>query len=381
MMREIRWAKPCAVALIAVLAVVPHVLGAQRRAPTSARARIATTSSVSQPGATQPAANRDSATNALKAGWLTRPDTVTVGDPFSFIVSVEVPLEATVQWPVISDTGAVVAMRAATRVTSAIAGNMRRETAEYSLAAWDVGRLSLGLPDVTVRTASGVRTVPLREARVNVKTVLPMDTSLHVPKPPRPLFPRVIPWWELWWPAAAVVAGLALLYWLWRRRKRRVVKKVAAPLDVFARAMHEFDRLQRLALVDAGERGRGVALSVEIVRTYIAARAPGAALSLTSGELVDAVRDDARVPGDRLTSLLAEADTIKFAHRVVSGPRARELQQEARVIVEIVEQGERDRRMAAEVARKAAEQVQREQVAQDQDDARRRSRRPKAGAQ
>ncbi len=95
------------------------------------------------------------------------------------------------------------------------------------------------------------------------------------------------------------------------------------PPDVFVRAMLDFDRLQRLALVDAGERGRGVALAVEILRTYLAARAPRATLALTSPELEQAIADDERVPRDRLMSLLLDADFIKFAHHGVSRERAR----------------------------------------------------------
>lgn len=320
------------------------------------------------------------ATSPIKAGWLVRPDTVAVGDPFTFVVSVEVPMDAAVQWPVITDTAAMVAMRSPAKVTSVPNGALRRETAEYSLAAWNVGRVPLGLPDITVRTTSGVINVPLRDARMFVRTVLPGDTSLHVPKPARSLFPRVVPWWERWWPAAAVVAALLLLWWLFKRKKHPKPKRVAAPLDVFARAMHDFERLQRLALVDVGERGRAVALAVEIVRTYLSARVPRAELSRTSAELLVTVSDDARIPRDRLASLLAEADSIKFAQRSVSGSHARELQDEARAVVEAIEENERARRKADDDARKEIEREQRALKEADEDEARRRSRRAKAGA-
>lgn len=329
-------------------------------------------------------ATADSATvPTIRAGMLVRPDTVAVGDPFTLIVTIEVPTDATVQWATIGDTAAVVAMRAPTRVTSEAQGATRRETAEYALAAWNVGTLPLGVPNASVRTSNGIRAVPLREAHIVVMTVLPADTSLRVPKPLRGLFPRVVPWWEAWWPAAAVVAALAVLWWLWRRRRHRVVTQVAVPVDVFARAIHDFERLQRLALADLGERGRAVALGVEILRTYLSARLTTAPLSETSSELLASIGADPRVPTDRLASLLADVDAIKFAHRPVSGIRARELQDEALAVVKSVEHADQARRKHEEAVKLAAERVARDndRVAKRtaEDEARRRSRRVKSG--
>ncbi len=334
-------------------------------------------------GATPAESARDTVpppSTPIRAGSIVRPDTVSVGDPFALLVTIEVPIDATVQWPSIGDTAAMVAMRVPARVTSEVAGTLRRERAEYALAAWNVGVLPIGLPDVTVRTSSGVVTVPLRDARVVVKSVLPGDTALHVPKPARDLFPRVVPWWEAWWPAAVAVAALGLLWWFWRRRRHRVVPRVVVTLDVFARAMHDFERLHRLALADVGERGRAVALSVEILRTYITARVGATALSQTSPELLSAVAGDARVPHDRLASLLTDADSIKFAHDLVSNARARALQEEARSIVEFVEAREKGRRKAEDDARRDAERLATAQAKEAEERARRKVRRPKAGA-
>jgi hypothetical protein len=229
-----------------------------------------------------------------------------------------------------------------------------------------------------------VRHVSLRDARVVVMTVLPADTSLHVPKPARALFPQVIPWWELWWPAAAAVAALLLLWWIWHRRRHRVISRPTAPVDAFVRAMHDFERLQRLALADLGERGRAVALAVEILRMYLSARLPNAVRSETSAELIDAIGDDPRVPADRLMSLLAEVDAIKFAHRAVSALGAQELQAEARALVEAIEKAYVAQRKREEAARAAAEksgaEAKRAARQQEEDEARKRVRRPKAGA-
>ena len=109
-------------------------------------------------------------------------------------------------------------------------------------------------------------------------------------------------------------------------------------------------------------------------------RNPAAALSLTSSELIAAVDADERMPRDRLVSLLADGDGIKFARRLVSGTRARELAADARAVVDHVEAVERARRAAEEAARAAAANAERDAKVKDEDDARRNSRRPKAGA-
>ena len=317
---------------------------------------------------------------AIRAGTLVRPETVSVGDPFVFVVSVEVPTGARIEWPSITDTSAVVAMREPVRVTSAENGPARTETATYALAPWDVGALPIGLPDAIVHIGDRTIRVPMSAARVVVKTVLSGDTTLHQPKPAKTLFPRVLPWWTRWWPALVIVAALLLLWWIWSRRKRAGAAAQRAQLDVFGRALHDFERLERLALVDAGEGGRFVALAVEILRTYLSVRIPDAALSHTTSELVVVMADDIRVPIATLLALLEASDAIKFARRSVAPAGARVLAADARGIVEQIEMAERARIAAEERRRREQERAQRDASQAAEDEARRDSRRPKSGA-
>ncbi len=312
----------------------------------------------------------------VRAGSLVQPDTVEVGDPFTFVVTLVVPATARVEWPAITDSSAVVAMREPVRIIDeGTKLGQRRERAVYTLSAWDVGTLTLGMPDIVVRFERSSMRVPLGDATIFVRSVLPGDSTQHVPKAARELFPRVVPWWQQWGPALLVLAALGLLWWLWRRRRRaKPVVVSAALLGPFARAQYEFDRLERLGLADAGEAGRYVALSLDVLRWYLAARLPVAALSLTSAELIAVLGDDPRVPRDRLLSLLTDTDGIKFAARLLSPKRARELAAGARSIVEYVEGAERARQEAEEAAREQRE---------TEDRARRASRAPrgpKAGA-
>jgi hypothetical protein len=327
-------------------------------------------------GGAQPPSAPDSVRTAssglrVQAGTLVRPDTVDVGDPFTFVVTVAVPAEARVEWPTITDSAAVVAMRGPVRIIDeGTKRGMRRERAEYELAAWDVGSLPLGLDDAVVRYGSTTLRVPLADARVMVRSVLPGDTTLHVPKPARALFPRVVPWWQQWWP--------------WRRRRRIAAAAPVTPLDPYLRAQHDFERLERLALADAGEAGRAVALALDVLRLYLVARVPTARLSLTSGEVLDVLAADERVPHDRLRSLLIDADSIKFAARIVSPSRAREMAAEARALVEAIEQAEVARRAAETAAREAAREAALAAEAaarrEAEEAARKASRQPSRGA-
>ena len=274
---------------------------------------------------------QQSGTITVQAAVAARPDTVRVGDPFVIEVGIRAPRGATIVFPDGPDsTGPIQALdprRVETRPDSAALV----EWAYYRVAAWDIGAQSVALGDVVVRLAGAERRVALGKSSVFVQTVLPADSAQRVPKPPRPLFEfGATPWW-LWAAiAAAVLLLLLLLYW-WLRRRRR--PKPALVVDLYERAEREFKRIEALGLVDAGERGRFVALMVEVVRDYLAARYATARLSHTSTELAAAVRGERALPYERLARLLDETDLIKFARRPVTPERARELGREARAIV------------------------------------------------
>ncbi len=308
------------------------------------------------------------------------PESVTVGDPFVFTVAVVVATNAQVEWPSITDSAATVVMREPVHVESVSSTAGRTETATYALAAWDIGRHSLGLSDIIIRADGNVRRVPLAAAGIVVRTVLPGDTTMRAPKPAKALFPREVPWWERWWLAATIVAALLLLGWLWRRRRHRAAPSRGVVRDAYAIAQRDFAQLERLGLVAVGEAGRHVALAVEILRAYLHARVPRAALSRSTTELLASIDDDPRVPVPLLRTLLDECDAIKFARRDVSPAQARSLAGDALAILDQCERAEQARR-AADEARVAAESVADRAAAQaEEDDARRRSKRAKSGA-
>ena len=258
------------------------------------------------------------------------PDTVRIGDPFLVQIGVRAPLGATITFPKAPDsTGSVQGLDPVRVETRPDSGGLV-QWGYYRVAAWDIGEQPITLGDIIVTLGGRARRIAIAGHKVFVASVLPADTALRVPKPARPLYEFGTPLWWLWAALAALALLLFLLWWWWRRRKR---ERPIVVVDPFARAEREFARVERLGLVDAGERGRYVALMVEVMRDYLAARYAKAQLSLTSTELLTVMRAERAVPNDRLMRALNEADLIKFARRAVTNERARELGREARAIV------------------------------------------------
>jgi hypothetical protein len=288
----------------------------------------------------------------VQLGITVSPDTVAVGDPFLVRVRVRAPRGAAVEFPLAPDSASQVELLDPRAVRPGSDSAAVVVTAQYRAAAWDVGRRSLGFGGVSVRLGGQAREVPLGDVRVFVRSVLPADTAApRDPKPARDVFEPEIPGWRRWLPyliAALIVAGL--LAWLWRRLRRR---RPEPELDAFAEAEAGFARVDTLKLVEAGERGRYVALVVEVMRDYLARRVPEAHASLTSSELVAALAAHPAVPVARLSPLLGETDLIKFARHPVSAERALYIGQTAREVVRETEQ----QLVRLEAERAAAEQA------------------------
>jgi hypothetical protein len=269
----------------------------------------------------------------VQAGVTVNPDTVRVGDPFTVIVAVRAPKGATIEFPEAPDsTRTVQALDPRQIVPGSRSDTLFEEQqAVYRVAAWDINQQPVLSGAVIVKLGRLERRVPLGGYSVFVQTVLPEDTTLHVPKPARELFTGIhIPWWV--WALLAAVAILLWRLWVWWRNRQPVRHVVY--VDPYERAIGEFTRIEALGLLEAGERGRYVALTVDVLRAYLADRFPSAPMSTTSTELLQATRDQRTVLHERLLRVLNEADLIKFAQRSVGLERARELGREARLIVE-----------------------------------------------
>jgi hypothetical protein len=261
-------------------------------------------------------------------------DTVTVGEPFEVRVRVRAPAGSRITFPENPDSAGTVQALDPRTITVADTVQSLDLTAVYRLAAWDVGDQPIVIGNVRVATdqaTGGDRPIDLASLGVFVRSVLPADSTLHVPKPARPIWEeRAFPWWLV----ALILAliGVGLLAWWWWRRSRRPAPPVV--VDPYDRARRELNRIEAMGLVDAGERTRFAALVVEVMRDYFAARYDDAKLALTSREVIAILRRKPAVPIEQLTRVLHEADLAKFANWALTEERARSLARDARAIVE-----------------------------------------------
>lgn len=261
-------------------------------------------------------------------------DTVTVGEPFEIRVRVRAPADASIRFPDNPDTSGAVQARDPRVIQTTDSIQWLDQTASYRVAAWDVGRQLALFGDVIVSwntPAIGERRVPITNVAVFVRSVLPADSALRVPKPARPLWEATpFPWWLVLLAALA----LALALWWWRRRRKQAPPPIVPAVDPYDRATADFDRIEAMGLLDAGERTRFVSLVIEVMRDYLASRYPDARLSLTSRELVSLLRRRPAVSTEALARTLHDADMAKFAGLALVEDRARAVARDARAIVD-----------------------------------------------
>ena len=268
----------------------------------------------------------------VQAGITLERDTVTVGDVVRLTVRIRAAHGATINFPAAVDSlGPVQSLDPPTVRDGADTAAAADRIATYRLAAWDVGLQRIKLGDVLVQTDDGERRVALDLPSLFVKSVLPADSALRIPKPARALIaiPSPVPWW--WWALGALAALLiGLLAWWWTRRNRRTGVGTGDP---YADATTSFARVEKLHLVEAGEPGRHAALMTDVLRRYLSDRFEHVSLAQTSGELLQAVRAMPTVSHNELRALLDAVDPVKFAAAPLAADRARALGEEAKRIV------------------------------------------------
>src|SRR4051812_41833427 len=194
-------------------------------------------------------------------------DSVRIGDPFRIVITVRTVAGATIEFPDALDSTSTVQSIDPRAVFAQPDSAGFAQSGVYRVAAWDIGRQPLRIPDIVIKVGAQSRSIPIVGRSVFVVSVLPADTALRVPKPARAIFDDpFIPWW-VWALIAAAIAAVLLFWWWWRRRKRGDDEEEI--LDPYVRALRDFQRIERLGLVEVGERTRYVALVVDVLREYV----------------------------------------------------------------------------------------------------------------
>ncbi|MDZ7631011.1 MAG: hypothetical protein U5K74_06600 [Gemmatimonadaceae bacterium] len=262
----------------------------------------------------------------------TIPDTVTVGQPFVVSLRAIPPRGRQAIAPAVPDTGGLVEPLDPANISR------RGDTllVRYRLIAWQPGVLAIPFGPVLMRLDSSEVSVPF-DVRVVVASVLPADSAARVPRDSRALFPVATRWWERWWQWALVLLlALAAIYLFerWRRRDRTPKVAIVSPIS---RAEEAFARLDARRLPSAGEGGRHVALSAEIVRQALGDIEPSLALALTNAELLQAVVPIAGMPDRQLRVLLDQVDAVRFGATRVDAATVQRVSGLARELVRDIE--------------------------------------------
>ena len=269
----------------------------------------------------------------VQMGYRVSPDTVLIGQPFNLFIKVNAPKGVRFEFPAGPDTTAQDGMRPIELRGEKLV-TMLGDTAValYHLVAWDIGVQPLRFPDVRVTFEGQERRPPLGGASVFVKSVLPADTLLRVPKSARPLIVLPVFDWLLWLALLAAAIAAALAWWAWRRYRNRP----KPPVDPYAHAQQEFARIEQRHLLEDGRFDEYYAAMVDVPREYLAARIPGVRRSDTSSELLRTMQPRDGVERE-LPRLLERGDLVKFARTRVSLDEAREAGLALRAIVDHVE--------------------------------------------
>ena len=269
----------------------------------------------------------------VQMGYRVNPDTVLIAQPFNLFIKVLAPRGVRFEFPPGPDTATQNGVRPIELRGEKLV-SMLGDTAValYHLVAWDIGTQPLRFPDVRASFQGQERTIPLGGASIFVRSVLPADTSLRIPKPPRPLIILPVFNWLLWAALLAAVIAVVLLWWAWRRYRNRP----KPPIDAYVRAQQQFARIEARKLLDKDEGEEYIAATTDVVREYLAARVPGVRRSNTTTELLRVMqpRDGAEA---ELPALLEHADLVKFARGGASQNEASKLGASAREIVDHVE--------------------------------------------
>jgi hypothetical protein len=265
----------------------------------------------------------------------TKPDVVTLGEPFAVRVRVRASKIATIRFPAVPDSADAIEAVDPRAIEDAGDPTILDRTAEYRLVAWNTGRHTPHLGDVSV-TSSGIeQRFPVIVPPVLVRSLLPDDSALRVPKAARQPVPTPSGAWRYW--LLLGIVGTALLWYWWRRRRLRVKARPVEP-EPFIAADRAFRALETLALADAGEPGRHVIAHVDVLRAYVARRFPTAIESLTARELLTALATaDFPLPPERVGALLERDSAVRYAAAPIAPETATALAKEARAIVRDVQ--------------------------------------------
>jgi hypothetical protein len=263
------------------------------------------------------------------------PEAPAIGDPITIELRVRAPAGAEVRFPVLPDTGTRIEPLDPRAIRDRSTADGVDRTATYRLIAWDTGSVDVAFSDVTVRRNGVEQRYPVQLRRLRIRSLLPADTTLRVPKPAADALDAPSVRWRLWLGLAVLLALLIASYCRWRRWRR---ERADAPPDAIGAARAAFVHARELNLLEAGEPGRHLLAHVGVMRRYLAERWPVAGADLTAQELAHALpRGDFPILPARVVILVSRGEGVAFARARIENSEAQTLGVEAAAVTEDLE--------------------------------------------
>lgn len=243
---------------------------------------------------------------------------VTVGDPFTYTVTLTVPEGAKPTLPGAKAKFGKLEVRDYQLTEAPPAAGTRTLTLKYTLVAFDVGAADLNSFRIPVQPAKGKPELYLAPpVTVTVKSVLPQKGKIE-PKGYYGPITLKAPWVE-WAYAAAIallIAGaVATIIWFLKRRKAEAIVPVEQLLGPEETAILALDRLRQDKVIARGDMVGFYVRLDEILRAWLAARLELPAMHRTTTGIMYLlrVRRDTDIWRPEFLDLLKFADSVKFA--------------------------------------------------------------------
>ena len=254
------------------------------------------------------------------------PDSIMIGDRFTYIIEVEKDLVQEVAFPEfeVDPNGGIELIESHNVDTLSREGRRLHLRKRYTMAAFEEGRIAMGRARVLYADKNIIDTLTSdNEALLNVAT-FQIDSTSHAifdikPQKTMKFKFREISGYLLWaLLGAAILAGAiyALMRWLHSRGKSiKSLFTPAPPEPAHIIAIRELEELHNRKLWQNNLHKEYYSGLSDILRTYLAGRFGVGAMEMTTDEIMEAVRE-IEIPTKcsvDLMNLLQDADLAKFA--------------------------------------------------------------------
>lgn len=248
---------------------------------------------------------------------------IMIGDQIGLNLALEAPAGSQIIWPELGDTLVPhVEIIKRGKTDSTLENNALILKRRLVITSFDSGYFNITPMKFQVRLpgSSKVDTVFTQDLFLQVYTPL-VDTSkvfkvIKGPVAEPYTFGEILPWILL---GLLVVAGIVLLIWYLRRRKKNqplFARKPKPKLPPYVEAIQRLEEVRLSRMWQAGKLKAYHSAITDIMRVYVARRFRFDAREMTSGEIIQNLKNESAVNKEALSKVQSAfelADLVKFA--------------------------------------------------------------------